>query len=179
MTRPLARRKMQRVRNSPSAAPLVVVHAEGTREARARRVGQPMRPARKRRVHWGATYCADRWFANRSANVVSTLASARGALSARPVARLSPRRPRCPSISARGRGFVIRSAGFSVPNTLCRRHACDRTRSCTHSCATARWRTCRYQYGGICRLPRSCRHGLRDGAQSLSRARRSGGLVPR
>ena len=73
-----------------------------------------------------------------SASVVSTPASALGAVSARPVARLSPRLPRCLSISGRDSGFVKRSAGFSVPRTLNKRQARERTRSCTHSCATAR-----------------------------------------
>jgi hypothetical protein len=84
--------------------------------ASARRVGRPPRGYRNVACT-GAHYC-DRWLARRSANVVSTAASARGAVSARPVARLRPRRPRCASISLRGKGFVMRSAGFSVPSTL-------------------------------------------------------------
>ena len=47
---------------------------------------------------------------------------------------------RCPSISARGSGLVIKSAGLRVPKTLCRRTCFALTRSCTHNCATARWR---------------------------------------
>jgi hypothetical protein len=85
--------------------------------ASARRVGPPQR-GHHNVACTGAHYLAGRWLAKRSASVVSTAASARGAVSARPVARLRPKRPRCSSISLRGSGFVIRSAGFCVPRTL-------------------------------------------------------------
>ena len=128
-----------KVRCSPppvAASTLSGRRRPGAGGASARRAGHP------RRAHLdvactGLLPCCSR----HRAKVSSTSASARGADSARPVALLRPRRPRCESISARGSGFVIRSAGFSVPNTLYKRHALERTRSCTHSCATARWRT--------------------------------------
>ena len=98
--------------------------------ASARRAGRPQRGYRGVACT-GARYLAGRWRARRSASVVSTAASARGAVAARPVARLSPRRPRCASISARDKGFVSKSAGFSVPRTLNKRQALVRTRSWT------------------------------------------------
>ena len=102
----------------------------------ARRAGPPRRGHHDVACTEGRA--VDCWRALRSANVVSTVESAAGAVAARPAARLRPKRARWPSISARANGLVIKSAGFSVPRTLNKRHALLRTRSCTQSWATAR-----------------------------------------